>query len=847
MKQTQAQGRVTAVLGPTNTGKTHLAVERMLGHASGILGCPLRLLAREIYEKAVAVRGAGSVALVTGEEKIVPHRPRYYICTTEAMPRDLTVEFVAVDEIQLAADPERGHVFTDRLLHARGFSETMFLGAATIAPLLKTLIPEIEFVSRPRFSDLRYTGERKITRLQPRSAIVAFSASDVYMIAESVRSLRGGAAVVLGALSPRTRNAQVSMFQAGEVDYLIATDAIGMGLNLDVNHVAFADLRKYDGKTFRDLMVTEIAQIAGRAGRHMRDGTFGTTADAGALHPDTVAAVEQHSFPALNKIYWRNSQLNFKSTQHLLQSLELDPPSPQLMKARDAEDIASLRLLISDPDVLARAKNFEAVSLLWEICSIPDFRKILTDEHIKMLTKLYLHLSGPRSVLPNDWVHEMANRLDETEGDIETLAARIAHIRLWNYVAHRLGWVKDPVNLQERTRAIENRLSDALHERLTQRFVDTRASVIVKGFKQGQDAPINIKPNGSIDIAGEPVGRLQGLNLIPHNPEEPRPHALVQSAVHNVLAPKIHAQALALSKGHDQNFELGTDLNIVWDGAPVARLLPGESPLQPKVTPITDKMIDGHVRNMVRHRLESWIRNHIKKQFAPLLHAHDTALSGPVRGIAFRLLEGLGNTERKGAADLLRTLSNKDRKALANHGIRLGQINLFMPAMLKARRIRLRDQLWRIHHKANHKAPEPGRVSLTRMGGVPKSYYQAVGYQPVGLMAVRVDILERVSAALRRSARHGPFRPDPALHALSGLKQKDFNGILETLGYCLVTNGTEPDTDIDSGKHALYVRAAKNGQRKKKTLKKNSLTGPNFPNANASHFAALQSLSLNNK
>ena len=847
MERMQPPGRVMAVLGPTNTGKTHLAVERMLGHASGIIGCPLRLLAREIYEKVVAVRGASTVALVTGEEKIVPLRPRYYVCTTEAMPRDLTVEFVGIDEIQLAADPERGHVFTDRLLHTRGLAETMFLGAATITPLLRILVPRIEFISRPRFSDLRYSGERKITRLQSRSAIVAFSASDVYMLAESIRSLRGGAAVVLGALSPRTRNKQVGMFQAGEVDYLIATDAIGMGLNLDVNHVAFAKLRKFDGRKPRNLTAAEIAQIAGRAGRHMRDGTFGTTADAGSLHPDTVAAIEQHTFPAITTIYWRNSQLDFKSLENLLHSLELEPPSPQLMRPREAEDLVSLRTLITNPDVLARANGYAAISLLWEVCSIPDFRKILTDEHVKLLTKIYLYLSGPSACLPNDWVHQMASRLDQTEGDIDTLAARIAHIRTWNYVAHRPEWMADPVSLQEQTRAIEDRLSDALHERLTQRFVDRRAAVLVKGFNSGQDVPISMKSDGEIDIAGELIGRLQGLDFIPNGPPEQLQTGTIKRAVHHALAPKIKAHVSALGKAHDETFDLAPNSTIIWSGGPVGRLLPGSSALQPKVIPVTGEMLDGHMRRLVRRRLESWITNHIGKHFAPLLNALDAPVSGPVRGIAFRLLEGLGNTERRQSAELIRMLSDEDRKSLARLGIRLGQINLFMPAMLKARPIALRAQLWGVHHKSGHGAPPPGRVSLPVSANVPKSYYPAVGYQTVGSLSVRGDILERLAASLRHHARRGPFSPDPELLSLCGAQPDEFAGILDSLGYRLSEMSNRSQDKTESGKSLLYVHTSKRSKRKKKKLKDKNVKHASVSRSSSSPFDALQSLNLSTK
>ena len=472
--------KITAVLGPTNTGKTHLAIDRMLGHRTGIFGCPLRLLAREIYDKVVLVKGENSVALVTGEEKILPRNPKFYICTTESMPTTISTDFLAVDEIQLAADPERGHVFTEKILHSRGTAETMFLGSLTIKPLIKTLIPESEIISRPRFSRLTHIGQKKITRLRPRSAIVAFSSAEVYQIAESIRRLRGGSAVVLGALSPRTRNAQVAMFEEGEVDYLIATDAIGMGLNLDVHHVAFAQLVKFDGRRRRALNTPEIGQIAGRAGRYLRDGTFGSTASAGTISEEVALAVEEHNFPPITRVYWRNKDLRFQSLDQLLGSLEEKPVSPWMLKPQDAEDIRSLRALAADPDIKARASTRDSVALLWEVCRIPDFQQILSDTHFQLLKEIYNHLSGPNCRLPASWVTKMSRRLDQTSGDIETLAGRIAHIRTWNYIAHHPDWVADPQTLQNTTRQIEDRLSDALHERLTQRFVDKKTSAIVR-------------------------------------------------------------------------------------------------------------------------------------------------------------------------------------------------------------------------------------------------------------------------------------------------------------------------------------------------------------------------------
>src|SRR5215468_4754836 len=506
--------RLVAVLGPTNTGKTHLAIERMLGHRSGMIGFPLRLLARENYDRVVRLRGARSVALITGEEKILPPNPSYFVCTAESMPLERQVDFLAVDEIQLCADPERGHIFTARLLHARGVEETMFLGADTIRSLMRQLVPEAEHVSRPRFSTLSYSGYKKVTRLPPRTAVVAFTIADVFSIAELVRRQRGGTAIVLGALSPRARNAQVGLFQAGEVDYLVATDAIGMGLNMDLDHVAFAALRKFDGRGPRRLTAPELAQIAGRAGRHMNDGSFSTTADLGPLDAELVDAIENHRFDPLRALMWRNDQLDFASPERLLRSLDQRPPSPALVRAREAEDQQALAALARDPELARLASGPAGVRLLWEVCQIPDFRKILSDAHVRLLGQIFRHLAIDRR-LPADWVAGQISRLDRVDGDIDTLVGRIAHIRTWTFVAHRALWLEDPAHWQERSRAIEDRLSDALHDRLTQRFVDRRHAVLARCLKDGRALAGAVTRAGEVMVEGHRVGHLAGFRFEP--------------------------------------------------------------------------------------------------------------------------------------------------------------------------------------------------------------------------------------------------------------------------------------------------------------------------------------------
>src|SRR5271165_4449641 len=546
MAKLSSAPRLVAVLGPTNTGKTHLAIDRMLGHRSGMIGFPLRLLARENYDRIAKLKGSRSVALITGEEKILPPNPSYFVCTAESMPLDCQVDFLAVDEIQLCADPERGHVFTARLLHARGLVETMFLGADTIKPLMRRLIRNAEYVSRPRLSTLSYTGHKKVTRLPPRTAVVAFTVADVFSLAELIRRQRGGTAVVLGALSPRARNAQVGMFQAGEVDYLVATDAIGMGLNMDLDHVAFARVGKFDGRGPRRLTAAEIAQIAGRAGRHMSDGTFGTTAEQGPLDGEIVEAVETHRFDPLTRLNWRNTKLHFESIEALLQSLDQRPSLPGLVQARQADDHRALQALARNRDVADLARHRGAVRLLWEVCQIPDFRKVMSDTHTRLLAHIFSHLAGPEERLPTQWIAGQMNNLDRTDGDIDTLMARIAHIRTWTYITHRSDWVEDSVEWQERARSIEDRLSDALHESITQRFVDRRSAFLVRQLASEGELMAAVSKAGEVLVEGAYIGRIEGLRFVPDSVDGVEVRVLI-AAANRVLRGEIAARTRLLA------------------------------------------------------------------------------------------------------------------------------------------------------------------------------------------------------------------------------------------------------------------------------------------------------------
>ena len=776
--------RVTAVLGPTNTGKTHFAMERMLGHASGMIGFPLRLLARENYERAVRTKGSGQVALITGEEKIVPPNPRYFLCTVEAMPTDRPVAFLGVDEIQMCADPDRGHIFTQRLLHARGMQETMFMGAETAKPLLQRLVPGAEFVTRPRLSTLSYAGQRKITRLPPRSAVVAFSATDVYTIAELVRRQRGGTAVVLGALSPRTRNAQVAMYQAGEVDYLVATDAIGMGLNMDVDHVAFAATRKFDGRLARDLTPSELAQIAGRAGRNMNDGTFGTTAEIGPMAPEDIERIEEHSFEPLRYLFWRNPRLRLTSVEALLRSLTESPPAKGLVRAREADDELALKALLRDEGIRRRADTPDMVRLLWEVAQVPDFGKVASEAHARLLARLYRFLSGPEERLPTDWVATQVGRLDRSDGDIETLMQRIAHIRTWTYLSHRADWIADSGHWQGITRQVEDRLSDALHDRLTQRFVDHHTSVLVSRLKENKKLLAAVAADGTVLVEGLPVGRLDGFRYQPDRAEAGAAARAVTGAVRLALNAEIGRRVLALESDGDEAFDLQADGTIGWHGHKVGRLVKGSAALKPQAEPLAVELLAGDDRERIRRRLVVLADSQVQARLAPLLALERAELPGPARGLAFQLLESLGSLPRRAAEEQIAGLTKEDRAALRALGVRIGRESLFLPALLKPDALGCRALLWSVFHgQGPFEPPDAARTSIPKPPTVPAAFLEAMGYRVLGPRAVRLDILERLAETLWELGKKAPFVPPPELPNLLGCSATELEGVLKALGY----------------------------------------------------------------
>ncbi|RST29707.1 helicase [Sphingomonas ginkgonis] len=746
---------VRAILGPTNTGKTHLAIERMVAHSSGVIGFPLRLLAREVYDRVVAMKGEKSVALLTGEERIAPPTARYWLCTVESMPVDREFAFCAIDEAQLGTDPERGHVFTDRLLRARGREETLILGSDTLRPMVRQLVPGAEVISRPRFSTLRYGGSCKLSRLPPRSAVVAFSAEQVYALAEMLRRFKGGAAVVMGALSPATRNAQVAMFQRGEVDYLVATDAVGMGLNMDVSHVAFAGLDKFDGRRDRRLTIPEMAQIAGRAGRHQRDGTFGTLGLGGESGPafteEEILAIEEHRFRPIDHLYWRNPNLDFADVRALIASLEQKSADPLLRQAPLSIDLAVLKALAEDPSIAAR-KGLQA-KRLWAACGLPDFRKVGPMHHARMVRRVYSYI-GEGGHIAQDWFAAEVNRLDNVQGDIEALADRLAGIRSWAYIAHRADWLADPARGAERTRQVEARLSDALHERLTQRFVDRRTAVLVRDIgARGADAlPVTVAADGEVSVGPEPIGHLTGFEFRVDPAARLAEKRVLLAAAERRLGDELDRRAATLIDAPDTSFALraepGDGVAVTWEGHVLARLSPGRSLAEPALRTVRAlDRLSAPRRAALRSRLERWVEAQVARHLQPLLAlaaaANDKGSPPAVRALTAMLGDSGGVAPRKLMIETIGQLSKDDRARLYRLRIRLGALDLFVPALLKPEAQRWRAALAAVRAgEPMPILPPPGAATLPPDADARGA---RLAYRRLGAHWLRIDLADRVA------------------------------------------------------------------------------------------------------
>jgi ATP-dependent RNA helicase SUPV3L1/SUV3 len=776
----------------------------MCAHSSGVIGFPLRLLAREVYDRVVQLKGASQVALITGEERIVPQGARYYLCTAESMPvqgdrtddpdsgRDFA--FAAIDEAQLGIDPERGHVFTDRMLRARGREETLILGSDTLKPLIRKLLPEAEIVSRPRFSTLRYAGAAKLSRLPPRSAIVAFSAEQVYALAEMLRRFKGGAAVVMGALSPATRNAQVAMFQRGEVDYLVATDAIGMGLNMDVTHVAFAGLDKFDGRRDRRLTIAELAQIAGRAGRHQRDGSFGTLGLGGESAPEfseeEVNAIEEHRFRPLDHLYWRSAELDYSSVIELIASLEVRSDDPLLRPAPMAIDLAVLKLLAEDP-VIAATKGSRARKL-WAVCGLPDFRKVGPMHHARMVRRLFSYI-GEGGHVPHEWFAAEVARLENVAGDIEALADRLAGIRSWAYIAQRSDWLADPAKWAERTRAVEARLSDALHERLTQRFVDRRTAVLVRDIgARGADAlPVTVAADGEVSVGPEPIGHLAGFEFRVDPAARLADKRLLLAAAERRLGEELDRRASKLCEAADVDFQLieegAAGLAIGWDGHILARLAPGRTLLEPAVR--TARALDrlsAERRTTLRGRLERWVEGQVGRHLPALKTlakaAGDRSASPGIRALSAMLVDAGGHLPRRSIAAQLAQLDKADRHALHQLRVRLGALDVYVQSLLKPSAQQWRAALLAV--RSGQPMPRMPAQSAATLDGSADPRGAALAFRRIGNEWLRIDLADRLASHAHQVRQHGGEDPvDRALATSLGLDEPTVRHLMAEIGF----------------------------------------------------------------
>ena len=799
----QAPSRIVAVLGPTNTGKTHLAVERMLGHASGMIGLPLRLLAREVYERIVRARGQASVALITGEEKIIPPRPVYFVCTVEAMPMEREVEFLAVDEIQLAADPERGHVFTSRLLHARGRFETMFLGAGTMAPLIRRLIPDVEIVSRERLSSLTYAGSKKLTRLPRRSAIVAFSTEQVYAIAELIRRQRGGAAVVMGSLSPRTRNAQVALFQSGEVDFLVATDAIGMGLNMDVDHVAFAGLRKFDGRRTRWLHAHEIAQIAGRAGRHIRDGTFGVTGEAEELDEDLVGQVVDRRFDPVQAIEWRNARLDFDTLPDLLCSLTRTPEVPGLKLTGQSLDETLLRRALLDDDVKRIGRSRGTIMRLWEACQLPDFQKTTLDEHVRLSRDIFRALTSSRGRLTDDWFAPRFAEVDRDDGQIDQLSARLAGVRTLSYIANRPDWVADAKAWRDRTRALEDRLSDVLHERLTARFVDRKTTALMRSLHDREATLAEVASDGIVTVDGEAVGHLEGVRFAPSAGGSALADRTLKTAALRAVGPEIARRLGRLAADADAAFTVTPDGDVLWQGALAARIVGGD-PFTPRIR-LIGELGPQAARDRAQRRIEAFLAAEAGRALRDLRRLKTAIESGTLtglpRGLAFRLIEAGGVIDRRDVERDLAALSQAERRTLKTFAVRVGVHSVWLPGVLKPRARALAQAF--VAGEAFRPRAE-GLTVLPEPSPSPRAL-SAYGLRAIGRVAVPVETLERL-VDHRRAAGKADL-PDTTLSDL-GWTAAEAKAILGALRVPRAKKPDRPDRPVAPPKDSPFAALA---------------------------------------
>lgn len=788
--------QILAILGPTNTGKTFLAIERMLEYGNGVIGFPLRLLAREVYDKIVLKIGYERVALVTGEEKIIPPKADYYLCTVESMPQDINFEFAAIDEIQMCADPERGHIFTDRLMNYRGDKLTMFLGSDTIKKLLTELVPETEFIYRERLSKLTYSGYKKISRIKPRSAIIAFSVDDVYALAEFVRRQKGGAAVVMGSLSPKTRNSQVEIYQSGDVDFLIATDAIGMGINMDIDNVYFSGLKKYDGKKIRDLRDSEIGQISGRAGRYMNDGSFGTTGDCERLTDEQIDKVENHRFDDVLNIFWRNSNLDFTSSQNLIQSLSVRPPQDNLQRNKDLIDETTFRFLVSEKSNLNFNNHQNFVKLLWECCQIPDFTKSSYNEHTDIIYKVFSFLSSDKGKITNDWMKQQLSNLNNYEGNIDSLANRISYIRTWSYVSNKSNWVENADYWIAKTKEIEDRLSEKLHEELSKSFVDKRISVLSRGLKQDIELNTKIIDTNKIYINEHYIGKINGLKI-----ELDYSSTNLDTDIKSLKkAARSGAQQELKNRiekiiNHQELLELKEDLKIYWQDSKIAEIKPGKNYLNPVIKLFIDDTLEDNDFSNLKLTIENWIEKEKQKHLSDLISIEKTSLKNSLaRGLAYQLFENNGVLNRETASNMIKNLNKEERYELRKKGIKIGKYHIYQPRMIRPNAIKFKTILWKCFNSTKEMTyPNFGINFLKNFKNKNKNFLRICGFETFGNFIIRVDILERLFIEIINRSKDYKFKLDSKILNLLGCTKDDFINFIKLIGYKVINEENEPE------------------------------------------------------
>jgi len=778
--------KIISVLGPTNTGKTHFAVDRMLQFETGVIGFPLRLLAREVYDKCVEKLGANRVALITGEEKIIPPTANYYLCTVESMPLDLNFEFVAIDEIQMCADQERGHIFTDRLLNYRGDKLTMFLGADTMKSIISDLVPSSEFIYRDRLSKLIYTGHKKISRIQPRSAIVAFSIDEVYALAEFVRRQRGGAAIVMGSLSPKTRNSQVELYQSGDVDFLVATDAIGMGINMDIDHVSFNSLRKYDGKKIRALRNTEVGQISGRAGRYKNNGSFGITGNCEVLSSEQIEKLENHKFDSAINIYWRNSDLDFSNISSFIKSINQIPLIPSLVRNRELIDENIFKFLVSDNSILQLTDSKDHISTLWECCQIPDFTKSSYNEHTEIITNVFQFLISDKGKITNDWMKKQVASLDNIIGNIDAIANRISHVRTWSYVANKRNWVENNDYWIAKTKHIEDKLSDRLHEELSKSFVDKRISILSKGIKQDIALEASITSKDEIIINGQLVGKINGLKISLDYAKTALDTDIksIKKAARSGAASELTKRVSEITQS-TEHFKLEKDNHIYWKNKIVGKIQPGKNYLNPDVKIICDESLQVKDQQEIITSMSQWIRKEKETVLQDLIKIENPSVDNRfIRGLCFQMFENNGVLKRESINNIVKQIDKKERQTLKKFGIKIGRYHVYQPRMVKPAAISFKTILWNCFYSlSNNDSPTFGLNFVKNFSNNNKDYLLICGFETFDNIIVRIDILERLFLQIIEHSKNNKFELTSEVLNLLGCSKENFKELMKKMNY----------------------------------------------------------------